>query len=84
MKRDVIYSKTALHIAVCSKFDDYHGACTGVWGLMVPGMEENMFTVYIKSAGGTKKYFTEFDTEAKAEIFCREHGWEQLDENELV
>lgn len=38
---------------------------------MVPGMEENMFPVYIKSAGGTKKYFTEFDTEAKAEIFCR-------------
>ena len=51
---------------------------------MVPGMEENMFPVYIKSAGGTKKYFTEFDTEAKAEIFCREHGWEQLDENEFV
>lgn len=23
-----------------------------------------MFTVYIKSAGGTKKYFTEFETEA--------------------
>ena len=43
-----------------------------------------MFTVYIKSAGGTKKYFTEFDTEAKAESFCREHGWEWLDENEFV
>ena len=30
-----------------------------------------MFTVYIKSAGGTKKYFTEFETEAEAESFCR-------------
>lgn len=27
-----------------------------------------MFTVYIKSAG-TKKYFTEFETEAEAESF---------------
>lgn len=25
-----------------------------------------MFTVYLKSAGGTKKYFTEFETEAEA------------------
>lgn len=24
-----------------------------------------MFTVYLKSAGGTKKYFTEFETEAE-------------------
>lgn len=29
-------------------------------------MEGNMFTVYIKSARGTKKYFTEFETEAEA------------------
>lgn len=28
-----------------------------------------MFTVYLKSAGGTKKYFTEFETEAEAESF---------------
>lgn len=26
-----------------------------------------MFIVYLKSAGGTKKYFTEFETEAEAE-----------------
>lgn len=32
-----------------------------------------MFTVYLKSAGGTKKYFTEFETEAEAESFCREY-----------
>ena len=36
-----------------------------------------MFTVYIKSAG-TKKYFTEFETEAEAESFCREYGWEWI------
>ena len=45
--------------------------------------EGNMFTVYIKSAG-TKKYFTEFETEAEAESFCREYGWEWVDENEFV
>lgn len=43
-----------------------------------------MFTVYIKSAGGTKKHFTEFETEAEAESFCREYGWEWVDENEFV
>ena len=32
-----------------------------------------MFTVYLKSAGGTKKYFTEFETEAEDESFCREY-----------
>ena len=42
-----------------------------------------MFTVYLKSAGGTKKYFTEFETEAE-ESFCREYGWEWVDENEFV
>lgn len=40
--------------------------------------------VYLKSAGGTKKYFTEFETEAEAESFCREYGWEWVDENEFV
>lgn len=43
-----------------------------------------MFTVYLKSAGGTKKYFTEFETEAEAESLCREYGWEWVDENEFV
>ena len=43
-----------------------------------------MFTVYLKSAGGTKKYFTEFETEAEAESFCREYGWEWVDENLLM
>ena len=43
-----------------------------------------MFTVYLKSAGGTKKYFTEFETGAEAESFCREYGWEWVDENEFV
>lgn len=43
-----------------------------------------MFTVYLKSAGGTKKYFTEFETEAEAESFCREYGWEWVDENEYT
>ena len=43
-----------------------------------------MFTVSLKSAGGTKKYFTEFETEAEAESLCREYGWEWVDENEFV
>lgn len=30
------------------------------------------------------KYFTEFETEAEAESFCREYGWEWVDENEFV
>lgn len=43
-----------------------------------------MFRVYIKSGGGTKRYFTEFKTEKEAENFCREYGWEWIDENEFV
>ena len=43
-----------------------------------------MFTVFIKSSGGTKKYFTEFETEAEAESICREYGWEWVDVNEFV
>lgn len=50
---------------------------------MAPRSEGNMFTVYIKSAS-TKKYFTEFETKAEAESFCREYGWEWVDENEFV
>lgn len=57
--------------------------CTGVGSLRAPRSEGNMFTVYLKSAG-TKKYFTEFETEAEAESFCREYGWEWVDENEFV
>ena len=30
------------------------------------------------------KDFTEFETEAEAESFCREYGWEWVDENEFV
>ena len=43
-----------------------------------------MFIVYVKSMGGVKKYLTEFKTEAEAESFCREYGWEWVDENEFV
>ena len=32
-----------------------------------------MFEVFIKSAG-VKRHFTEFETEAEAESFCREYG----------
>ena len=35
-----------------------------------------MFEVFIKSAGGVKKHFEQFETEAEAESFCREYGWE--------
>lgn len=63
--------------------DTEDGVCTGVRSLRAPRSEGNMFTVYIKSAG-TKKYFTEFETEAEAESFCREYGWEWVDENEFV
>lgn len=52
--------------------------------IRAPRSEGNMFTVYLKSAGGIKKYFTEFETEAEAESFCREYGWEWVDENEFV
>ena len=61
-----------------------YGVCTGVGSLRAPRSEGNLFTVYLKSAGGTKKYFTEFETEAEAESFCREYGWEWVDENEFV
>lgn len=54
------------------------------WEPKAPRSEGNMFTVYLKSAGGIKKYFTEFETEAEAESFCREYGWEWVDENEFV
>ena len=52
-------------------------------------VKENMFvafyTGFIDDEGyGTKKYFTEFETEAEAESFCREYGWEWVDENEFV
>lgn len=43
-----------------------------------------MFEVFIKSAGGVKKSFAQFETEAEAERFCRECGWEWVDENEFV
>ena len=43
-----------------------------------------MFEVFIKSAGGVKKHFEQFETEAEAESFCREYGSEWVDENEFV
>ena len=43
-----------------------------------------MFTVYIKSAGNVKRYFTEFKTEAEAKDFCIENNWEYKDENDFV
>lgn len=42
-----------------------------------------MFIVFLKS-GGVKQYFTQFQTEAEAESFCKENGWEWLDENEFL
>lgn len=43
-----------------------------------------MFTVYIKSGGGAKKYFTEFETEEEAVSFCREYDWHWVDDNDFV
>ena len=43
-----------------------------------------MFTVFIKSAGGTKRYLAGFYTELEAELFCNDHNWEYKDENEFV
>lgn len=43
-----------------------------------------MFEVFIKSAGGIKRHFIEFETAAEAESFCREYGWEWIDENGFV
>lgn len=42
-----------------------------------------MFQVYIKS-GVVKKEFTEFQTEAEAEGFCKSYDWEYVDENGFV
>lgn len=33
-----------------------------------------MFEVFIESAGGVKKFFTQFETEAEAESFCIENN----------
>ena len=43
-----------------------------------------MFTVFIESAGGTKRYLASFDTELEAESFCNDYNWEYKDENEFV
>ena len=43
-----------------------------------------MFTVFIESAGGTKRYLAGFYTELEAELFCNDHNWEYKDENGFV
>lgn len=40
-----------------------------------------MFEVFIESVGGVKQHFTQFETEAEAESFCRENNWEYIDKN---
>lgn len=43
-----------------------------------------MFEVYLESAGGIKRYFTEFESEGEAQRFCEENNWEWLDENAFM
>ncbi len=40
-----------------------------------------MFEVYLKSVGGVKKVLTSFEREDLAEDFCKESGWEWVDDN---
>ena len=44
----------------------------------------DMFRVYIKSTGGVKQKFTEFNTKEEAENFCMENNWEYKDINDFV
>lgn len=42
---------------------------------------EKDFKIILKSPGGVRKELTSFGTEEEAESFCKENGWEWVDEN---
>ncbi len=46
--------------------------------------EELMDAVTVESFISYLEENAEFETEAEAESFCREYGWEWVDENEFV
>ena len=44
-------------------------------------IREKDFKIILKSPGGVRKELTSFATEEEAESFCKENGWEWIDEN---
>lgn len=44
-------------------------------------IREKDFKIILKSPGGVRKELTSFGTEEEAESFCKENGWEWVDEN---
>ena len=44
-------------------------------------IREKDFKIILKSPGDVRKELTSFATEEEAESFCKENGWEWIDEN---
>ena len=44
-------------------------------------IREKDFKIILKSPGGVRKELTSLGTEEEAESFCKENGWEWVDEN---
>lgn len=44
-------------------------------------IREKDFKIILKSPGGVRKELTSFGTKEEAESFCKENGWEWIDEN---
>ena len=47
-------------------------------------IREKDFKIILKSPGDISKELTSFGTEEEAESFCKENGWEWIDENGFV
>ena len=47
-------------------------------------IREKDFKIILKSPGDVRKELTSFATEEEAESFCKENGWEWIDENGFV
>lgn len=47
-------------------------------------IREKDFKIILKSPGDIRKELTSFGTEEEAESFCKENGWEWIDENGFV
>ena len=47
-------------------------------------IREKYFKIILKSPGDIRKELTSFGTEEEAESFCKENGWEWIDENGFV
>ena len=44
-------------------------------------IREKDYKIILKSPGDVRKELTSFGTEEEAESFCKENGWEWIDEN---